>query len=125
MRWQRATSLAIQIDADGSGTIGRILSRLVEAGVRIDGNAKSGDTLRVLTADLDAARAVIRHLGLTSQEQEVAVIGLAEESGAIAQLLQDVAAAGLPITFIYAISMNRVVISAPDFDGLVGMLMKE
>ena len=57
MQWQRGTSLSIQFDADALRTIGRILSRFSEAGVRIEGSAKSGDTLRVLTADLVAVSA--------------------------------------------------------------------
>jgi hypothetical protein len=124
VKWQRATSLAIQFDAEGPRTIGRILSRFGEAGVRVDGNAKSGQTLRVLTADLSVARDVIRDLGLTSEESEVAVIELPAEPGAIARVLQDAAASGLSITFVYAATQDRIVISAPDLDRLLAVLMK-
>jgi hypothetical protein len=124
MRWQRAVSLSIQFDTDDPSAIGRILSRLGVAGVRIDGNAKSGNALRVLTSDLSIARDIIRDLGLTFQESDVVVIDLPEETGAIARVLEDVAAAGLAITFMYAATQGRIVIGAPDLDGLLAVLMK-
>ena len=87
MGCRRAVSVSIHLGGDDPGTIGRVLGSLGAAGVRVDGNAKSGTTLRVFTSDPDAACNVLRKLGLTCDESEVVVIDV-PETGAIARVLQ-------------------------------------
>jgi hypothetical protein len=121
----RATSLSIRLRADHPNAIGPVLGHLAQSGVRIDGNATAGNTLRLLTPDVRAARDVVSALGLDAQEAEVVVIDVPEETGAIARVLQDVAAAGLPITFMYLVTQGRMVISAPDLDGVLAVLARD
>jgi hypothetical protein len=54
MHWHRPASLSIELGADTPHAIGDVLGRLAQAGITVGGNAKSGNTLHVLTADVAA-----------------------------------------------------------------------
>lgn len=123
MGCRRAVSVSVHLGADDPGTIGRVLGSLTAAGVRIDGNAKSGNTLRVLTSDPDAARDVLRKLGLACDESEVVVIDV-PEIGAIAHLLQQLSSAGISVTYMYLVHGARIVVCTSDLDALLAVVAK-
>jgi hypothetical protein len=118
---QRGGSLAVEVPSDEPGAIGRILGRLAEAGVRIEGNAKSGTTLRVLTPDLALAHAALQRQGVVSTQSDVLVITVVSEAGGVSQALQRATEAGLKITFMYLVSESRIVVEADDLDALAAL----
>ena len=124
MTSHRGWSFAVDVPPDQPTAIGQILGRLAEANVTVEGNAKAGAALRVLTSDRDATRAVLRRWGFEPLESEVLVVTVGREPGVVSRVLQDIANAGLSIEFMYLASKSRIVIGADCLEAIAAVIQR-
>ena len=109
------------------GTMARVGQALAKAGVNIEALTVVENTevgmVRVLVSDIEAARKVLDPMGIFCVVENVCVLTLANQPGALATLAAKVAREGINVNYMYGSAGGGplpgsclVVISASDLD---------
>lgn len=115
------------------GALAEAARVLSNAKINIEGlsAATSADVglVQVVSDNKNAAAKLLREAGIPFTEQQVAVVRIANQPGALAELADRFAAAGVNINYIYGTACSRecdtfLVISAEDLDRLEAILEK-
>jgi hypothetical protein len=108
-----AADLAVSLQEDRPGVLARAITCVSAAGINIDGYSEMNGVVHVLAPDLDAARRCLVDAGFrVIQQQQVAIIPVADEPGAAARVFQRVADAHINVRYSYLATRNRLVIAA-------------
>ena len=101
------------LEADRPGMLARAIGCVSGAGLNIDGYSEMNGVVHVLTTDLDAARRCLEDAGFTvKQQQQVALVPVADEPGAAARVFQRIADAHINVRYSYLATRNRLVFAA-------------
>ena len=115
--------LAVTLEDDRPGTLARALGCVSAAGINIDGYAEIGGIVHVLSQDLRATHDCLQKAGFRIlQEQDVVVVGVADEPGAAARVFQRIAERHINIKYSYLATGNRLVIAADPREAVVEAL---
>ena len=108
-----AADLAVSLHEDRPGTLARAIGCVSAAGINIDGYSEMNGVVHVLAPDLGAARQCLTNAGFrVVQEQQVAIVPVADEPGAAARVFQKIADAHINVRYTYLATGNRLVIAA-------------
>jgi hypothetical protein len=108
-----AVDLAVSLSDDRPGELAKAIGAVSDAGINIDGYIEINGVVHVLTTDLDAARRCLHDAGFrVVQEQQVALVPVADEPGAAARIFQRIAEARINVRYSYLATRNRLVISS-------------
>ena len=108
-----AADLAVTLEADRPGMLAKAIGCVSGAGLNIDGYSEMNGVVHVLTTDLAAARRCLTDAGFRIvQEQQVALVPVADEPGAAARVFQQIADAHINVRYSYLATRNRLVIAA-------------
>jgi hypothetical protein len=107
-----ASDLAVVLEADRPGMLAKAIGCVSAAGLNIDGYAEMNGVVHVLTHDLPEARQCLDAAGFrVVQQQQVALVPVADEPGAAARVFQKIAEAHINVRYSYLATGNRLVIA--------------
>ena len=107
-----AADLAVTLHDDRPGMLAKAIGCVSAAGINIDGYSEMNGVVHVLTHDLAATRQCLKDAGFhVIQEQEVALVPVADEPGAAARVFQRIAEAHINVRYSYLATKNRLVIA--------------
>ena len=109
--------LAVTLPDDRPGMLAKAIGCVSASGINIDGYTEMNGVVHVLTpsADLKSARRCLTDAGFRIvQEQEVALVPVADEPGAAARVFQKIAEAHINVRYSYLATRNRLVIASDD-----------
>jgi len=108
-----AADLAVTLRDDRPGMLAKAIGCVSAAGINIDGYSEMNGVVHVLTHDLAAARKCLDDAGFRIvQQQEVALVPVADEPGAAARVFQKIAEAHINVRYSYLATRNRLVIAS-------------
>ena len=108
-----AADLAVTLPDDRPGMLARAIGSVSAAGINLDGYTEMNGVVHVLTTDLPATRRCLHDAGFRIvQEQQVAIVPVADEPGSAAKVFQRIAEAHINVRYSYLATRNRLVISA-------------
>jgi hypothetical protein len=108
-----AADLAVTLHDDRPGMLAKAIGCVSAAGINIDGYSEMNGVVHVLTHDLQAARQCLNDAGFRIvQQQEVALVPVADEPGAAARVFQRIANAHINVRYSYLATGNRLVIAS-------------
>jgi hypothetical protein len=108
-----AADLAVTLSDDRPGMLAKAIGSVSAAGINIDGYTEMNGVVHVLTTDLEATRRCLNDAGFrVVQEQQVAIVPVADEPGAAARVFQRVADAHINVRYTYLATRNRLVIAS-------------
>lgn len=104
--------LAVTLDEDRPGMLAKAIGCVSGAGINIDGYAEIGGVVHILSPNLREARASLEaaHFRIV-QQQQVALVPVADTPGAAAAVFQKLADAHLNVKYSYLATRNRLVIA--------------
>jgi hypothetical protein len=115
-----AADLAVTLEADRPGMLARAISCVSAAGINIDGYSEMNGVVHVLTHDLSVTRQCLNDAGFKIvQEQQVALVPVADEPGAAARVFQKIAEAHINVRYSYLATRNRLVIASDDPEAVI------
>ena len=118
-----AADLAVTLHDDRPGMLAKAIGCVSAAGINIDGYSEMNGVVHVLTHDLDAARRCLNDGGFRIvQQQEVALVPVADEPGAAARVFQKIADAHINVRYSYLATGNRLVIAADNPQAILDAL---
>jgi hypothetical protein len=118
-----ASDLAVTLHADRPGMLAKAIGCVSAAGINIDGYSEMNGVVHVLTHDLAATRQCLDDAGFhIVQQQEVALVPVADEPGAAARVFQKIAEAHINVRYSYLATRNRLVIAADNPQAVVDAL---
>jgi len=121
-----AMDLVIDVDNE-PGALARVAAAISDAGVNISAATCVGGAdhaeLHILVPHAEAAKhsLAISHLAV-SHEREVVIVDVEDRPGALADLTNTIAQAGVNLDLVYVATRNRVVFGSPDLPGLKAAL---
>src|SRR5918911_2879488 len=121
-----AVDLVIDIE-NTPGALAQVATAISDAGVNVAAATCVGPADRaevhILVKHAEAARhaLAISHLAVT-REREVVVVDVEDRPGVLADLTRKIARAGVNLDLLYIATRNRVVLGAPNLDGLKAAL---
>ena len=108
-----AADLSVILDDDRPGMLAKAIGCVSAAGINIDGYSEMNGVVHVLTHDQRAARHCLSEAGFrVIQEQQVALVPVADEPGAAAHVFQKIAEAHINVRYSYLATRNRLVIAS-------------
>jgi hypothetical protein len=118
-----AADLAVTLADDRPGMLSRAIGCVSAAGINIDGYTEMNGVVHVLTTDLPATRKCLHDAGFrVVQEQQVALVPVADEPGSAAHVFQRIADAHINVRYTYLASRNRLVIAADQPQAIINAL---
>lgn len=115
-----AADLAVTLEADRPGMLARAISCVSAAGINIDGYSEMNGVVHVLTHDLSVTRQCLNDAGFRIvQEQQVALVPVADEPGAAARVFQKIAEAHINVRYSYLATRNRLVIASDNPEAII------
>ena len=115
-----AADLAVTLEADRPGMLARAISCVSAAGINIDGYSEMNGVVHVLTHDLSVTRQCLNDAGFKIvQEQQVALVPVADEPGAAARVFQKIAEAHINVRYSYLATRNRLVIASDNPEAVI------
>ncbi len=116
-----AKDLTVRLGEDRPGEASRVAEALGSAGVNMESFVEVGGIAHVLVEDddLESARRALQQAGLAiAYEHEVEVVQIENRPGALAELTQRIAEAGVNLRFVYVAAGTRIVFGAHDPEAL-------
>ena len=108
-----AADLAVTLAEDRPGSLAKAIGAVSAAGINIDGYTEMNGVVHVLTTDLPATRTCLNAAGFrVVQEQQVALVPVADEPGAAARVFQRIAEAHINVRYTYLATRSRLVIAS-------------
>ena len=115
-----AADLAVTLEDDRPGMLARAISCVSAAGINIDGYSEMNGVVHVLTHDLSVTRQCLNDAGFRIvQEQQVALVPVADEPGAAARVFQKIAEAHINVRYSYLATRNRLVIASDNPEAVI------
>jgi hypothetical protein len=115
-----AADLAVTLETDRPGMLARAISCVSAAGINIDGYSEMNGVVHVLTHDLSLTRQCLSDAGFRIvQEQQVALVPVADEPGAAARVFQKIAEAHINVRYSYLATRNRLVIASDNPEAVI------
>jgi hypothetical protein len=120
-----SADLAVTLSEDRPGMLARAIGAVSGAGINIDGYTEMNGVVHVLTTDLPATRQCLSAAGFrVVQEQQVALVPVADEPGAAAHVFQRIAQAHINVRYTYLASRNRLVIAADNPQAIIDAVLR-
>ena len=115
-----AADLAVTLSDDRPGMLAKAIGSVSAAGINIDGYTEMNGVVHVLTTDLAGARKCLNEAGFrVVQQQQVALVPVADEPGAAAKVFQRIAEAHINVRYTYLASRNRLVIASDNPQAII------
>jgi hypothetical protein len=110
-----ARDLAVRLEVDRPGELGRLVQVLTRTGVNIEGIAEVDGAVHVLARDPRSARNALRDAGYNiDSELEVLMVPMPDRPGELAMIMRRLAEAEVNLKFVYLATDTRVVIGTDD-----------
>jgi len=108
-----AADLAVTLEDDRPGMLAKAIGCVSAAGINIDGYTEMSGVVHVLTDNVRAAKQSVSEAGFrVVQQQQVALVPVADEPGAAARVFQKIADAHINVRYSYLATRNRLVIAS-------------
>ncbi len=108
-----AADLAVTLEDDRPGMLAKAIGCVSGAGINIDGYTEMSGVVHVLTDNVRAAKQSLSEAGFrVVQQQQVALVPVADEPGAAARVFQKIADAHINVRYSYLATRNRLVIAS-------------
>lgn len=121
----KVTQLTVFLE-NRSGRLAEVARLLGGAGVNIRGfsttEAAEYGILRLIVPDPELARRVLHDAGFTTHFSSVICVHVPDEPGGLARVLDELAAVGVSIEYLYSISFEVVCFAVHDIDRAVELL---
>jgi hypothetical protein len=121
----KVTQLTVFLE-NRSGRLAEVADLLGAAGINIRGfsttEAAEYGIVRLIVSDPEAARSLLQDAGFTTHFSQVICVRVPDEPGGLARVLDQVAAAGVSIDYLYSISFQNVCFAVRDLDRAVEVL---
>ena len=115
--------LAVTLADDRPGMLAKAIGCVSAAGINIDGYIEISGVVHVLFTDLRATRKCLSDGGFRIvQEQQVALVPVADQPGAAARVFQRIAEAHINVRYTYLATRNRLVIAADKPQAIIDVL---
>lgn len=109
-----------------SGRLAEVADMLGKAGINIRGfsttEAAEYGILRLIVTDPDRARQILHDAGFTTHFSSVICVKVSDTPGGLAQVLDQLAEAGVSIDYLYSISFHNICFAVHDIDRAVELL---
>ena len=120
-----AADLAVTLADDRPGMLAKAIGCVSAAGINIDGYTEMNGVVHVLTTNLPATRTCLNDGGFrVVQEQQVALVPVADEPGAAAHVFQRIANAHINVRYTYLASRSRLVIASDNPQAIIDALKR-
>ena len=124
----KVTQLTVFLE-DRSGRLAEVAGLLGAAGINIRGfsttEAAEYAIVRLIVTDPDKARALLHDAGFTTHFSQVICVRVPDEPGGLARVLDQVAAEGVSIDYLYGISFQNVCFAVRDIDRAIDLLAEK
>ena len=121
----KVTQLTVFLE-NRSGRLAEVADLIGKAGINIRGfsttEAAEYGILRLIVADADAARTLLHDAGFTTHFSQVLCVKVPDQPGGLAEVLDQLAAAGVSIDYLYSISFQNICFAVRDIDRAVELL---
>lgn len=121
----KVTQLTVFLE-NRSGRLAEVADLLGKAGINIRGfsttEAAEYGIVRLIVADPERARGILHDAGFTTHFAKVLCVKVPDEPGGLAAVLDQLAAAGVSIDYLYSISFMNVCFAVRDIDRAVALL---
>ena len=121
----KVTQLTVFLE-NRSGRLAEVADLIGKAGINIRGfsttEAAEYGILRLIVADPDAARMLLHDAGFTTHFSQVLCVKVPDQPGGLAEVLDQLAAAGVSIDYLYSISFQNICFAVRDIDRAVELL---
>lgn len=121
----RVTQLTVFLE-NRSGRLAEVAAILGRAGINIRGfsttEAAEYGIVRLVVADPERAKRLLRDGGFTTHFSSVICVKVPDEPGGLAEVLDQLAAAGVSIDYLYSISFQNICFAVRDIDDAIDLL---
>ena len=121
----KVTQLTVFLE-NRSGRLAEVADLIGKAGINIRGfsttEAAEYGILRLIVADPNAARTLLHDAGFTTHFSQVLCVKVPDQPGGLAEVLDQLAAAGVSIDYLYSISFQNICFAVRDIDRAVELL---
>jgi len=121
----KVTQLTVFLE-NRSGRLAEVADLLGAAGINIRGfsttEAAEYGIVRLIVDDPDKGRALLHDAGFTTHFSQVICVKVPDEPGGLARVLDQVAAAGASIDYLYSISFQNICFAVRDIDRAIELL---
>ena len=121
----KVTQLTVFLE-NRSGRLAEVADLLGAAGINIRGfsttEAAEYGIVRLIVSDPGAARKLLHDAGFTTHFSQVICVRVPDEPGGLARVLDQVAAAGASIDYLYSISFQNICFAVRDIDRAIELL---
>ena len=121
----KVTQLTVFLE-NRSGRLAEVADLLGAAGINIRGfsttEAAEYGIVRLIVSDPVNARTLLHDAGFTTHFSQVICVRVPDEPGGLARVLDQVAAAGASIDYLYSISFQNICFAVRDIDRAIELL---
>jgi hypothetical protein len=121
----KVTQLTLFLE-NRSGRLAEVADLLGKAGINIRGfsttEAAEYGIVRLIVTDPDKARTLLHDAGFTTHFSQVICVRVPDEPGGLARVLDQVAAAGVSIDYLYSISFQNICFAMRDIERAIELL---
>ena len=121
----KVTQLTVFLE-NRSGRLAEVADLLGAAGINIRGfsttEAAEYGIVRLIVTDPDKARTLLHDAGFTTHVSQVICVRVPDEPGGLARVLDQVAAAGASIDYLYSISFQNICFAVRDIERAIELL---
>jgi hypothetical protein len=121
----KVTQLTVFLE-NRSGALAEVADLLGGAGINIRGfstnESEEYAVLRLIVTDPARAREILAEAGFTTHLAHVICVKVPDVPTGLARVLDELAAAGVSIDYLYGISLQNVCFAVTDVDGAVALL---
>lgn len=121
----KVTQLTVFLE-NRSGRLAEVAGLLGKEGINIRGfsttEAAEYGIVRLIVTDPERARQLLHDAGFTTHFSQVICVTVPDEPGGLAKVLDEVAAAGASIEYLYSISFQNICFAVRDIDRTIDLL---
>ncbi len=121
----KVTQLTVFLE-NRSGRLAEVADIVGKAGINIRGfsttEAAEYGIVRLIVTEPERARTLLHDAGFTTHFSQVLCVGVEDRPGGLAEVLDQLAAAGVSIDYLYSISFSNICFAVRDIDRAVELL---
>ncbi len=121
----KVTQLTVFLE-NRSGRLAEVADIVGKAGINIRGfsttEAAEYGIVRLIVTEPERARTLLHDAGFTTHFSQVLCVKVADEPGGLAHVLDELAAAGVSIDYLYSISFWNICFAVRDIDRAIQLL---
>jgi hypothetical protein len=121
----KVTQLTVFLE-NRSGRLAEVANLLGKAGINIRGfattEAAEYGIVRLIVTDPQEARRLLHNAGFTTHFSQVICVNVPDVPGGLATVLDELAAAGVSIDYLYAISFQNICFAVREIDRAIELL---